>query len=299
MKRTWTIALFQHEQPDESVWRELERLVARWNAREEPKFENVMQFMWQANFDATTRPQLDRLLAALDALRQTRGAAYHHASRQLLEDEDYAIADFIEILGVGLGTSARPFLLNESSAIGRPQPCPRCGAQDAFSVPQREPYVIDETLLDEPCEDHPRSPAGGWDLVNLPNGHKLFSRRLAALLDEHAVEGYDLIEVLAGTRRRRSKRMFQLGAKRAVPAPCPEHTTIVGRPFCPACGTGYGSLDGFFWIRRDWIGDDEIVARHPNRGALLHVSRRVYEALLAASFAGIHRNAVMRVCDHG
>jgi hypothetical protein len=241
---------------------------------------------------------MERVVAQLEALKRSHGAVYHLASRSLLEEDDYKTADFIEILGVGLGNAARPFLVNESTAFGTPIPCPKCGAQDAFSAPQREPFVIDETLLDQPNSSGAKAPRGGWDIVNLSNGQKLISQRFAGTLDEHDVVGYDLVEIIDGATRRPSKRMSQIAATRAILIPCPVHTVVEGGSFCPACGTGLGVLNGYFWIRDDWIGENEILSRHPNRSAMLYVSRELYNLAREAKLSGIHRNDVLRVCQH-
>jgi hypothetical protein len=298
MKQTSTLTLLQHEQPGTKVWRELVQVVTRWNEVESPQFTRVAEFMWHVNFDSASEAQMNRLVSQLEALKQRQGAVYHLASRSLIEESDYAVADFIEILGVGLGSTSRPFLVNEATAFGTPVPCPTCGAQDAFSAPQRAAFVIDETLLDEANSSGAKAPPGGWDLINLANGQKLISQRFARVLDHNDIEGYDLIEVIDSATRQPSKRMVQIAATRAVLAPCPEHSVVEGRSFCPTCGTAQGTLKGFFWVRRDWIDGDEIVARHPNRGAMLYVSHRIYDALLAAKLNGIHRNDVLRVCEH-
>lgn len=298
MKQSSTITLLQHEQPGGKAWQALMQRVSHWNEVETPKFTRAAEFMWHVNFHASTATQWKRLVSQLEELKRSHGAVYHLASRSLLEESDYAVADFIEILGVGLGSAARPFLLNETAALGTPGPCPRCGAQDAFSAPQRAPFVIDETLLDQANRSGAKAPSGGWDLVNLANGQKLISQRFARVLDQNDADGYDVIEVIDGATRRPTKRMFQLSATRTILAPCPEHTTVEGGPFCPVCGTGHGTLNGFFWIRSNWIDNAEFVARHPNRGAMLYVSHRIYDALLEAKLNGIHRNDVLRVCQH-
>jgi hypothetical protein len=300
MKRSWTITLLKHEQPDAGVWAELVRLTGAWNRGGTRKFEPVMDFMWHINFDAASRAELDTLLAQLETLKRERGAAFHLASRNTLEEEDYAAADFIEILGTDLGSPDRPFVRNQEAAFAPGAPCPVCGAQDAFDVEQREPLAIDLSLLESgTAADGTPAPAGGWDLVNVVNGDKIVSARVVSLLEAEGVRGYALRAVMDGSTGRPTERAFQIAAERAVLTPCPEHSRVEGEPFCPACGTAYGALDGYFWVRSDQVDGVEVVSRHPRKGAMLYVSRRVYERLRDAGMNGLQRNDVLRVCAHG
>jgi hypothetical protein len=300
MRRSWTVSLFRHQQPDGAAWRALERLVTAWNKGRErgaPRFEPVQDFMWHATFGADARPQLDRLLGQLSELAARTDAVHHLAWRDRVEEDDFAAADFIEILGVDPMLTP-PFLVNAETALLPGPPCPRCGSQDALDGVQTEPFRIDERRLHDRGPDVPPG-AGGWDAVNLPNGHLVVSRRFAAVLADNHVRGYRLHEVIDAATGRSSERMVHLTAERAVLTPCPEHSRIDGDPFCPECGTAFGTLDGYFWARADLVGDDEVLSRHPGRGAMLHVSRRVHDALREAGLNGVRRNNVLMLCHHG
>lgn len=298
MLRTWTITLFKHEQPIESLWSEVTRFVTTWNDSHMPKFTKVMEIMWHINFDGSTVAAMKSLIQQLDQLKQDLNITYRVSSRGELEEDDYASADFIQIIGVNLGSELHPFLLNPEEAFGPVSPCVGCGLQDIFDVKQKAAFIIDETLLDQAVDDEAPLGKGGWDLVELATGQILVSQRLSDLLEHNEVDGYKLIEVINGATEQASKRIFQIIANKAVLTPCMEHSQIKGAPFCPSCGRARGDLEDYFWIRSDWIGDDEVISRHASGAAMLYLSRRIYQQLISNGFNGVHRNDVLFCCHH-
>lgn len=301
MKRSWTITFFQHEQEGTAGWGELLAFVKHWNENETPLFYEVMGFMWHICFEESNSITKDKLLGELDQLREEGGVIYHLASRNVLEEQDYSTADFIELLGVDLGSESQSFVLNEREALSPLDPCLECGWNDVFDVHQEHPFVIDERLLDLPSEGR-RPGRGGWDVVNLPGGHKVVSQKVVALLRDNSVEGYKLHQVIDGAsgvkNRQISSRMFQLLADTSFLAPCLEHTQINGKPFCAVCGTGHGEVEGFYWLRNDLVSGKEVISRHPAGGAMLYVSRHLYELMVSAGVQGLNRNEVLLICDH-
>jgi hypothetical protein len=299
VRRSWTITILHHEQADEGVWQDVADLVRDWNATETATIEPVLDFMYQANFDERDRDRLDRLVHRLQDLERTRGraAAYHLASRVSLDEDDYRRADFVELLGTDLEMTP-PLVMNEAEAFAPPSPCPRCGWQDPFDVAVASRLVVDETRLHVGVAGGPPPGPGGWDVVHLPNGDKLVSQRFVAVLRDNDVRGYELHDVIDAATGSVSPRVFHLTAKRAILVPCPEHTKVDGDGFCPECGTAHGNVDGYVYVRSDWVGDDEVISRHPRRGAMLYVSRRVKALLDAAPLEGLQRGDVLMVCQH-
>jgi hypothetical protein len=297
--RSWTVTLFRFEQPDEGAWRRLVEVAAVSNERGAARFEPLLDGgMWSAGFGAADREALDQLARELERAGRETGARYHLVGRNVIEEADYAAADFVELLGVVLDGGERPFVLNEEQALAPGTPCPVCGWGDAFDAVQLRPFMIDESRLDGKAIDGAVPGEGGWDVVTVANGHKLVSRRVASLLMKGHVRGIRLSEVIDGATGLPSERMLQLSARRAVLAPCPEHSVVHGDGFCPACGTARGDLEGWFFVRGDELAGDEAVSRHPGRGAMLYLARRPWEMLLAAGLNGVVRNDVMRICHH-
>lgn len=297
MKRSWTITLLRHEQPTDAAWLAAGRFARAWNARGSQPFSDVQGMMWQIAYGQEGRAEVERLTKELRALEASAGARFHLAWRDALEDDDYAKADLVEVLGVDLEI-APPLVLNGDAALAPGEPCPACGWRDAFDSALREPLVIDMARLGAPAAGGEAPAERGWDAVNLPNGGLLVSRGFLSVLEASNARGWRPVPVIDGATGRPSDQAASLAAARAILAPCPEHTTIDGEPFCPSCGTAYGDLEGYFWARSGWIGDDEVVSRHPGRASMLHFSQRVYRRLMAAGLNGPRRNDIMMVCPH-
>ncbi|MGN9914638.1 hypothetical protein ACTMTJ_44615 [Phytohabitans sp. LJ34] len=302
MRRTWTVALFEHEQPDARAQRATRRLVDEWNSEQTPALTTLpgpdwMPTSWRATFDEAARDRVESLRARLVAAHDSDGVEYHFAWRDHVEEEDYASADFIGLLGAEPDLSFR-FLVNEQTAFTPAPPCPTCGAQGPLDVAQDEPLVIDRKLLDRALADLERPAPGGWDAVGLPYGRLLVSHRLLATLRERHARGHRTSPVIDAATGEPADELVQLSADRAVLVPCPEHTRVDGGGICPTCGTSHGTLDGYFWIRDDWLDDDEVISQHPSRAAVLSLSRRLLEAVRSSAPNGVRRNGVTMVCRH-
>jgi len=175
-----------------------------------------------------------------------------------------------------------------------------------FGGPQIEPFAIDETLLDRALPDGGNKPSGGWDCINLPNGHKLVSQRIVALLEKGGVRGYELLPVRVAATNRESSRMFQLIARRAILVLHARQHKDSGTIFCPACGAARSLPAGYdtslfqqkpeYCVSKDELKGDEIFSRHPSRGAMLYIAQRVYQLLLDARLNGIVLNDAIKFC---
>ncbi len=298
MRRTWTFTILKHEQPSDAAWQAILHFITEWNNAHVPKFTPVADFMWHVNFDTDMMDSMESLTSQLETLKQKAHITYHEASRSILEDDDYARADFIQIVGVHFDSLPNPFVLNMDEAILPATPCSECGYQDIFDSEQQAAFVIDENLLNSSIENESPEGEGGWDLIELPTGQTLVSNRVAEFLESNGVKGYKIVEVINGDTDRASERIFQLVATRSVLNPCMEHSRIKGEPFCPICGAAHGDLEEYFWIRKDWLSGNEIVSRHPNGSTMIYVSRRIYQLLIIQKFNGIHREDVMFCCKH-
>ena len=287
MKRSADFTFSRHEQPRDETWNALAAFAAEWNKRETPKLSKVMDFLWTIKFPDRSDPAYSRFTRAIDAIG---GVKYHVTSETIF---DYPAMDFVEILGISLEGFKKPFIVNEAEALGQPEPCGSCGWSDMFSRPQRSPFEINEELLDRALPEGGDKPKGGWDCVNLPNGHKLVSQRIVDLLRNERVSGYEIVPVLAGGTCKKSSRMVQLLAKRSI--------LPLGPHACPACGATLPSapeeLD--FCVKKVDLGHDEVFSQHPGRGAMLYFSQRVYRSLSAGRFNGIVPGDATNYCAAG
>jgi hypothetical protein len=306
LRKTADFTFLQHDQPSEAAWKEANLFAAEWNKRNEPQFSTVMGFLLTINFRDQRLPVFSEFLQSLQTTQNSSGIKYLVSSETIFEEEDYRGADFVEILGISLeGFAGRPFILNDRVALGQPIPCPACGWQDIFNAPQRGPFAIDETLLDLALPEGGDKPPGGWDCINLPNGHKLVSKRIVALLEEGNVRGYELLPVREESGAE-SRRMFQiLARKTAIMANQPGGAEI---PLCHICGAARSLSEGdqpgmssvrtapAFCVRKDALGGDEVLSRHPGKGAMLYVAQRVYRLLMASHLNGLIPSDIISLC---
>lgn len=293
MRRTWSIFLFEHQQPDNRSRRAMRRLIDTWNRDQTPKFESLAGAGWHAGFDKSTVDRLDPLRALLT----DHGIEHRYSWRDHVEDEDYATADFIAVLGASPNLDF-PVLRNETTAFVPAPPCQLCGSTGAYGVVQVEPPVIDSTQLDRSLADLPPPGPAGWELISLPAGQLLLSTRLATAMADNQVRGYRTTPVIDAATGEPSRRYVQLVADKPVLVPCPDHSKVDVGPFCPGCGTSYGVLDGYFHVQDTWIGDDEVLSRDPGKGSMLYVSARLYNILSTPAPNGAERHNVMMTCRH-
>ena len=299
MKNQTDITLLKNEQPSEQAWSVAQEFARAWNETHQHQFQDIMSFMLKVSFTDSTTPECEDLLKKLAQLESESKIKFHTYSEEVYEPADYGADGFINIIGISLdGREDRPFVVNESEVLESLDPCPRCHWHDTFDCRQTGPFVIDETLLDQPLADGSPPPAGGWDFVNAPAGHEIISRRLAELLRDNKVQGYSLEKVISQQTGNESERMFQLISEKAILIPCPQHTRIDGQGFCPICGTAWGNLEGTYCVRADVIGSAEIFSRHRNKGAMLYVSHRVYKLCSEANIQRIIPGEVVKICRH-
>lgn len=295
------------EQPSESAWQVLERAAANWDRTHRYQFSQPMRMLLQLRLPDTALPEYRELVAKLEVLRSEVALRVEPSYRRVYDAQDYVAAPFVEIWGVDLDTlPERPFVLNREQALVAPVSCPSCHWNDAFNACQIAPFEIDESLLDQPLQGTEQKPAGGWDCVNLPNGHKLVSQRLISLLEEGDVRGYELLPVLVGKTGKKSTRMFQILARRTILVPCNQSE---GVSYCETCGAVldlprdrpsnqlFSTPDPEFRIDEGQLQGDEILSRHSGRGAMLYISQRVYRMLLERPVIGIVPGEIIRVCE--
>lgn len=299
MRKEVRITLIRTDQRNEAVWIRLLRFAREWNRHHIHRFTESMGLFLDLTLEDSRHSEHDEILRALKTLDPDDNIQVHVVPRRIYDANDYATADFVEINGVALDeTSAGKLTLNAREVLS-PEPCPECGYYDAFSQVQSGPFVIDESKLDRAAADGRLPPPDGWDFVEVGAGHKVISSRFAALLSQNRVQGHTVEPVLTGRAGVPSTRISQLLARRAIVCPCPEHTRTVGGGFCQTCGAADCEVVDEDWVRSDWLGQDEIFARHRNRAAVFYVSGRVYRLLVDAGLEQIKPGRIFRICDHG
>jgi len=295
------------EQPSDAAWTALRHLAAEWNRSHVHPLSEISGIMLQLRIPDGKHPEQGEILEMLEKIRSEGGIQVYAASRRIYNEQDYREAAFVEIIGTSLDRPGRPFVVNSDEAFGSPVPCPACGWQDIFNAPQRKPLAIDVSLLDDPLPGGEK-PHGGWDCVALPAGRQLVSRRLLDTLRQREVRGLEALPVLAADTGIESRRAFQISAYRAVLVPCSLHESDVS--YCTTCGAVLDSPGGGeasnplftpqaeFRVSREQLAGDDVLSRHPARGAMLYFAQRAYRMLSDACFNGVTPSGVIQLCEH-
>jgi hypothetical protein len=273
MRVVWNVSGFAHEQPDEATWTALAGAADELDpagAALAPPFMRILTL--------DSAGERDRVLARLG---EVRGAVLHVAPSTRLDEADLVSADYVAVWA----DEERLMVLEPDSALLPTGPCPRCGAADAFDLRQ----VADLSLADDAVEG---------DTSDLPGGGLAVSARVYEALASLPGSRLGTRPLRVGPEGRESQRWFQVLAERAALTPCPEHTVIEGDPFCPACGTAYGTVLGAFTVPSQDLAGVDVVARHPSLRTMLHLSRRADDALRAAGVADLTRADLIELCAH-
>ena len=296
------------EKPDDAVWIALRRLAAEWNRSHAHPLSEVSGVMLQLRIPDSTLAEQSETLSLIDKLRSEVKVKVYEASRRIYDEQDYREAAFVEIVGTSLDRPGQPLVVNRDEALGPSVPCPSCGWQDIFNAPQRAPFAIDESLLDDALPDGEK-PHGGWDCIALPAGRLLVSQKLLATLRQGEVRALEALPVLAAGTGRESDRAYQIAAQRAILVPCSQNELDVC--YCPACGAVLDSPEdddtndllftpqAEFRVSHEQLAGDEVLSRHPSREAMLYFAQRAFRMLTDANFNGVTPNEVIQLYKHG
>lgn len=128
------------------------------------------------------------------------------------------------------------------------------------------------------------------------SGLTLLSARALAALREHAVRGLQERRVVAAGTGAPSEHVAQVEPERWVSGVCPEHSGLEGEQ-CPKCGRVLGRLGGPVHLRRDEVGDADVVGRRAGV-RLVYFSRRVRQILEDVDANGLLVGDPIYLCDH-
>lgn len=293
--------------PSETSWAALRRVAEDWNLSHAYPISEIAGIMLQLRILDSTQAETAEVVSLLKQIHSEVSVSVYAASRRIYDGEDYRDAAFVELNGASLDRVGQSLVVNGDEALGYPVRCLSCGWQDQFNAPQNAPFVIDESLLDD-APPGCKWPQGGWDFIALPAGRQLISERLLLTLRKGNVSGIDVLPVFAATTGRESSRVFQLAACRAVLTPCSIHHSDV--TYCASCGAvvdspernGAGDFSltpqAEYAVSREQVAGNDVLSRHPSRGAMLYFSQRVYRMLVDTYFNGVTPSELMRFCRH-
>ena len=247
MDAKWKILLLQFEQPDQSIWGDALSFAEEWNETRENKFINTLPFERVIYFSDEDDKDLKELENILEQKRKengwiwTKSKVHHYPTRNEKER-----CDFIEITGDGY---PEEFLLNESDALSSVIPCEECGTVDSDLRVQKQALQIDETFLDKrkTYPNYKYTPSG-VDLVNMPHGALLVSKRVTGLVSgNNKFYGCTFLQVI-NQKGKISERFFELATNKIILLP--DNLTDEGA-ICPVCGSELLVLTNEFSIKKD------------------------------------------------
>lgn len=283
MDAKFKIFLLQFEQPNQLVWGEILRFTENWNETKENKFINTMPYRRIIYFSYEDDKDLKELENILEQKRESndwiwsKSKMHYYPTREEKESHDY-----IEIIGDGYPDE---FLLNESDALASMIPCEKCGTVDSDLRLQKKDLQINETFLDEKSIDpNCRYTPPGLDLVNMPHGALLVSKRVMELIkDNKKFYGCTFLGVI-NQKGEISDRFFELATDKIILLP--DNLAEEGA-ICPVCGTELLVLTNEFAIRKDRLEGSSFFSRRPSGLASIYISNTLYQIFKSENVRGL------------
>jgi len=287
---------FDYEQPDEKTWAVINAFALQWNGHHRSQFVKGDLGEWGAILQkGILDEEYPILKEAIAQLKDEHNVVFFLGAVDNRSAADFEKAPLVAIVG---NTYPNEFVVNLNEAMGDPVRCPHCQRMDAHSGPIFKPFIIDESFLDRQIDPSPDYTPPGLDLINLPNGALLVSARLADILKAANAQGYDLIPVISLATGRPSDRIVLLRADKAIILPCDIHTPTTEEGICPVCGRILGGVLGNYYVRKEWLGHDQLFSRHPSKYASIYVTNELYHKIKSKNMKGLLPSFGIYECDH-
>ena len=287
---------FDYEQPDDQAWSIIEALSDEWNETKKNKFASneageISIIVKEGILDS----EYPLLLSVIENLKKKYNLVWFVGIVDNRMGKAYENSPYIKIVG---DHYPNEFIVNLSEAIHEPKPCAGCDNIDIQNEPIAAELIIDESFLDRQVDPLPHYKPPGLDLINLPNGAFLISKKIVDLLKEMKVSGYELIPVRSLATKKYSERIWLIKATRSITQPCTIHTPVTKEGICAVCGQILGGLLGKYHIREEWLNGDEFFTRNSNLFSLVYVSHRLYHAMKKEGAQGLLASHGIEKCSH-
>lgn len=274
------ILLLQFEQPDGSVWNEILSFAEEWNRTKENKFTTGVPFELAIYFPGEGDKELRELEHILDQKREERQWEWIKTITNNPTKEEIEAHDYIQIIGDGYPDS---FFMNESEALAPMEPCETCGTLHPHLRTQKKPVQVNEAFLSRKGPPNDRYIPEGLDIINLPHGALLVSKRVVELIKDKKIDGCTFLDVI-DQKGNVSDRLFQLVADKVILLP--DNLREEGA-VCPTCGTVLSTMTTVFAIRKDRLEKNSFFSRSPSGIASLYISKSLYHFLKSENTRGL------------
>ena len=275
------IILLQFDQPKESTWSEVINFSKKWNQEKENKFINDEPSELVIYFDEENDEELRELENILEQKHKERKWEWTKTITNDSTKQDIEASDYIQIIGDGYPDK---FFLNESDALSPALPCKTCGTVDPHLRTQKKTLQVDESYLDKKGFPNDQYTPNGLDIINLPHGALLVSKRVVDLISSNKkLSGYKFLDVL-NKQGKVSEKLFQLTTDKIILVP--DNLTEEGA-YCPTCGTVLSTMTRGFAIKKDRLGKSSFFARHPSGISSIYISKSLYQILESENIRGL------------
>ncbi len=265
---------FEFEQESDDAWGAFEKFVTNWNKTEHNKFESEMQEEWFITFEKGLKdPEIPAFRKELQILNKETGLVWFVGIKDERTPEEFEKSPFIDILGDGYPEG---FIVNESTAFGSPEKCQKCGNGGDTFRKILQPIIIDETHIGKLISNVVKPSIWNPDMITLPNGGLLISKKVLKVFNAQKVIGYELSEVISKHTMAPSDKWFLIKTENAILHPSSEHTLTTESGICSSCGRILGGLLTHYTIRKQWLKGAEIFSRHPYHYANICLTNRLY-----------------------
>lgn len=289
MESNLEILLLQFEQPNESIWNEILRFAESWNETKENKFINESPFELAIYFPEIEDKELKELEEILEQKHNEQHWVWlktipHDPSKELIES-----CDFIQIIGNGYPDN---FFLNESQALEAMKPCEKCGTIHSHLRLQKGPLEVNEAFLSKKGYPNNAYSPPGLDIINLPHGALLVSKKVVELIKENGFHGAIFLNVI-NQHGKISEKLFQLVTDIIILLP----DNLREGTICPGCGTVLSTLTGEFLIRKERIKGVSVFSRNPSGASAIYISNPLYHLLKSNNIRGLTPAQCAKVMD--
>lgn len=287
---------FEFEQLTDSAWLEFEKLVSTWNKTEYYKFESEQEGEWFITFENGIKDaDLKKFQDTVQALNERTGLVWFVGIKDERRPEEFEKSPFIDVIGDGYPDG---FIANESIAFGIPEKCPECGNGGDNFKKILQPLIIDETLIGKSSNEFGEATSWNPDLVTIPNGGLLISKKVLMIFNKNKIKGYELFDVLSKQSMSPTEDLFLIRANKSILEPCSEHTMITESGVCKTCGRILGGLLTHYSIRQQSLEGVQIFSRHPYRYARICITNGLYWLLKDSDIQGMLPSYGFYQCDH-
>lgn len=286
----------EEEQPAPAAWEAVIAFAAEWNGKHQSKFVKGEFGEWGVVLKGGIYDEEYPVLAeAIEKLKNDGQVIAFLGAVDTRRPEDFEKSPYVAIVG-----DAYPegFVVNAKNAFGKKEKCPQCKRFEQQSGPMLETLIIDESFLDIQVDPSPDFSPPGLDLINLENGALLVSKKMIALFESCKVKGYELLPVISHQTGKPSERVFLIRANKAILQPCEVHTPATPEGICPVCGRILGGLLGYYYVREEWLGPDQVFSRNRQRYSAIYVSNELYQAMKSLGTKGMLPAFGIYKCRH-